>query len=466
MQIARKQAEVLDAIASRRYKWIFLIGPLGSNKTFAMAYADINVALQYPGSYIPVARKTLAEARTGTVLSYLEVLDTMGMIEGIHYTYVSGNEIKIRFPNKSMIQFVPLDQTKDRNWQKIKSINATTSSIDEVDGVQYEGFLMFAARKGRKQTGGPECLKCTCNPNDGWVKEHVYDPWKKGTLSPDICVIEFQMEDSFLYSTGYYDGFLTNPTQWKQRYLFNNWDYLDDADSLFKMKVLDKIGVPEYNHDATGYQGTDVAREGKDRSVIAEIRDNVLVDIKVYTREDLERLALPHEKDAIPYGPILSREIMRLATIRGIGYKHSACDAVGNGGGVVDSCREKGFKLNEFKAGAKPIKQTGVRDLRAPNFSQEYDMLRSQIYHQLAQDIEQGKFFFWEGCPFLSELKQELLYHLLEIGDKEMKVESKDTIKVRLGKSPDLADAVVIAYFNKKFIIDRRQDLSRIGVRG
>src|SRR5688572_8372073 len=164
MKLGTKQQALLDAAASRKYKWIFLIGPLGSNKTFGMAYLDIMTAWQYPGSYIPVARKTLAEARTGTVLSYLEVMDSMDMIEGIHYTFVSGGEIKVRFPNKSVIQFVPLDKTKDRNWQKVKSINATKGSIDEVDGVDYEGALMFAARMGRKRNGGPECMTCTCNP--------------------------------------------------------------------------------------------------------------------------------------------------------------------------------------------------------------------------------------------------------------------------------------------------------------
>lgn len=449
MKIASKQKQVLDAVKNERYSQIFLIGPLGSNKTFAMAYAHINIARQFKGSFIPVARKTLSEARIGTVLSYLEVLDTMGMIEGVHYVFLSGGEIKIRFSNKSVIQFVPLDQTKDRNWQRVKSINATCEGIDEVDGVAYEGYLMFLARRGRKKTGAPECLIATCNPNDAWVKEHIYDPWKKGTLPYDICVIEFQMEDSFLYPTGYYRPFFTNPPQWQQRYLYNNWDYQDDDNSLFKNSLLNSIFTGKYRMEDEGYHGTDVAREGKDRSVLVEIRGNTLVNIDIYTREDLARLAPENQKDAIPYGPILSREIIKYCTERGIGYKNAACDAVGNGGGVVDSCRESGFKLNEFKAGGSPIKNEGAKDLRTPRFSVNYDMLRSQVFHQLALAMEKGEFLFYQGCPHLGDLKKELLYHTFEIKDKFMKVEKKEEIKLRLGKSPDIADAVAIAFYNK-----------------
>lgn len=408
----------------------------------------------------------MAEARVGTVMSYLEVLDAMGLQEGTDYRYVSGTEIKITFlHNGSIIQFVPLDHTKDREWRKIKSINATKTSVDEVDGVMHSGFVMLSSRAGRRnRNGAPACTVATCNPNETWVKEHVYTPWKNGALPPNVCVIEFEMEDSFLFSTGYYERFKDNPEQWRQRYLKNNWDYLDDEGSLFKMRLLDRIHTDTYTADDTGYLGIDVAREGKDRSVFCEIRGNVLTNIKVYTREDFDRLALPDEKDAPPYSIILGREALSYALKRGIGYSNAAGDAVGNGGGMIDYLRSQGFKLNEFKAGAAPVRQANAKDLRKPDYSEEYDMLRSQMYHQLALDMERGDFFFYSGCPHLAELKQELLYHQFAVEDKSMKVESKDKIKLRLGKSPDLADALVIAYFNKKRISDHRYDKSRIGL--
>jgi hypothetical protein len=40
-----------------------------------------------------------------------------------------------RFDNGSLIMFVELDHTKDPQFTKIKSINATAAMIDEADGV-------------------------------------------------------------------------------------------------------------------------------------------------------------------------------------------------------------------------------------------------------------------------------------------------------------------------------------------
>lgn len=450
MIISQKQASLLEAIKSRRYDIIYLIGAIGTSKTYGMAYAFVNIAWQFPGSFIPIGRKSLSEIRVGTWHSFVEVMDTMGLTEGQDYTFVQGNDLRITFSNRSVIQFIQMDKTKDREWQKIKSINATATGVDEVDGVDHGGFVMLASRTGRKNTNGaPDVTVATCNPNETWVKELVYKPWRAGTLPDNVLVIEFEMQDSFLYSSGFYDKYEGNPPQWKQRYLMNNWDYLDDESSLFKSRLLDSIHRMDYDKEAKRYLGVDVAREGKDRSVFAQIVGDTLIDIQVIARSDLERLALDSEKIAPPYTTILGREVLKYATREEIGYSNSAVDAVGNGGGVVDYLRSQLFRVNEFKAGGKA--------------NGNYDMLRSEMYMGLAQDMEKGKFFLYEGCPFLSELKQELLYHQYEIKDKVMAVESKDKIKLRLGKSPDIADAVIMAYYNKKRIPDSRYNKNRIG---
>lgn len=441
----------MQAVKSRKYDLIYLIGAIGTSKTYVKAFALVQIALQYEGSFIPVGRKTLAEARLGTWLTILEVLDNCQLVEGQDYRKTEGNELKIRFKNKSIIQIVPIDLSKDRQWTKIKSINATSAGVDEVDAVDREGFLTFSSRTGRRNANdAPAVTIATCNPNETWVKDNVYTPWRNGTLAKTSLVIEFQMEDSFLYHTGYYNRYELNPPQWKERYLKNNWEYLDDDNSLFKSRVLDSIYVDEYpTEGSTIYLGIDVAREGKDRSVFAKIVGNVLVDVRVYTKDELERLALTEEKDAPPYNIILGREVYKYAMREEIGYSNSACDAVGNGGGVVDYLRSVQFKINEFKAGERS--------------EENFNMMRSEMYFKLAKDMEKKEFLFWSGCPFLSELKMELLYHLYTTEDKVVKVESKEQLKKRLGKSPDIADAVIIAYYNRKRIPDKLYNQNRIG---
>lgn len=464
MQLSQKQSSIAQTINQKpEVDKVFLIGALATSKTYAMAHFLISLALTFESSYIPVARKSMPEIRIGTLLTFFEVLDAMGLMQDADYRYVGGSEIKFTFNNKSIIQFIQLDHTKDRDWHRIKSINATAVGVDEVDGVQFDGFTMLAARVGRKNSNGaPPVIVATCNPNETWVKEHIYLPWRNNALPSDTEVIEFKIEDSFLYNDGYYDKYGSNPEQWRQRYLFNNWDYLDDESSIFKSKVLDNIHVAEYDNTQTHYIGNDVAREGKDRNVFALIVGNVLVDIKILNKADLDRLATPNEKAAPPYSHIVGRELIKYCERYECGYENVAVDAVGNGGGVVDYCRSVSFNVNEFKAGARPFAIGGARDLSKPDYSSDYDMLRSQMYHQLALDMERGEFFLYDGCPFLAELKQELLFHLYEVKDKVMCIESKDKIKKRLGKSPDISDAVTMAYFNKKKMINKRHNVNRI----
>lgn len=418
-----------------------------------MALILINIARQYPNSFIPMGRRTLADARIGTLQTFVEVLSDMGLEEGKDYRPVGlygGNTIMFVFENKSIIQFVPMDETKDRDWRKMRGLLATAVGVDEVDTVKRDGFVAMSSRAGRRnRNGAPDVTISTCNPSESWVKEHVYIPWRDGNLPEDVAVIEFKMEDSFLYASGYYDGYKTNPEQWKQRFLHNNWDYMDDEDSLFKSRVLDTIHVPDYA-DGKKYLGADHARQGKDRTVLAQIVGDTLVDLKVYRKDDLIRLAKPEEKEAPPYSHIIGREIVRYSDKHTIGYTHTGVDALPSG--VVDYMRSIKRPVFEYMPGARstPRKPTAEEERKGIKPKPSYDMIRSEGAYLLSQDMEQGKFHFYDGCPHLADLKQELLWHGFSSKDKMFCVEKKDEIKVRLGKSPDLADALFIAYWMMK----------------
>lgn len=424
-----------------------------------MALILINIAWKYPKCLIPIGRITLADARAGTAYTFTEALDDMGMEEGKEYRSVGlqgGSTMKIIFDNGSVIQFTPMDKTKDRDWRKVRSVPATCVGFDEVDTIEYDGFVALSSRAGRRNrpneegVSAPDITISTCNPNETWVKEHVYLPWKAGTLPDDMAVIEFKMQDSFQYSEGYYDGYKTNPMQWQQRFLYNNWDYMDDENSLFKSKVLDSIHTPNYNDSAQKALGVDHARQGKDRTPFAEIVGDTLVNLQVYDRDSLIRLAKPEEKENPPWSHIIGREVVRYSDARSIGWQNTGIDALPSG--VVDFMRSIGRPVFEYMPGARsqPRKPTAEEERKGIKPKPSYDNIRSEGAYLLSQDMEQGKFFFYDGCPHLAELKQELLWHGFETKDKQFCVEKKDKIKERLGKSPDLADALFIAYWMKK----------------
>jgi hypothetical protein len=132
-------------------------------------------------------------------------------------------------------------------------------------------------------------------------------------------------------------------------------------------------------------------------------------------------------------------ELIRYMKRNEVGYQDTAIDAVGLGAGALDYLRSKGYYINAFKSGAKP---TAPDQYGNPM----YDMLRSQRYWEAAKAMERGDLTIWRDVPNLEQLRRDLLSHNVEVTDKLVKVESKELIRKRLGKSPDFSDAVIMAF--------------------
>lgn len=414
MQISTKQNQIATAIKSRKKKIIILTGALGTSKTFGAAVMLLSLAKQYPKSVIGVGRKNTVEMKRGTLLSFHEAAEKMNLTE----YHENRQDMFWAFPNGSRIQFFEIDQSHDREFSKIKSMNLTCAFIDEADAVQKDGFLATYGRVGRQnENNAPDFIMMACNPNEAWIKEDYYNI--KDNLPDNVELIEFEISDSFL-PRDYYEKFEDAPINWKKRYLYNDWTYADDDNSLFKYMYLDRAHVTVLKED-TKYAALDVARFGKDRSVAVIWQGKQLIDITILK-----------DKDDKITNTELGRKYINYCKENGVGYENACVDAVGNGSGVVDYCHDKGFYVKEYLAGGKS--------------DGNYKNKRSQDTHHLAQDFEKYKAKILDSCAYLSELKKELTMQNYSVEDKQLIVESKDKIKDRLGMSPDIADAVIMGY--------------------
>lgn len=416
LQISQKQAQIAQTIKERDAKIIVLAGALGTSKTFGAAAILISLAMQYPSSVIGVGRRNTTEMKRGTLMSFREAAKKMNLDS------YSENKLEMRwsFNNGSTILFFEIDQSHDPDFSKIKSMNLTCAFIDEADAVRQDGFLATYGRVGRaNENGAPDFIMLACNPNEAWIKENYYDKYKADTLPDNVKFIEFEMADSFL-PRDYYDKFSDSPNNWKQRYLFNNWNYGDDDNSLFKYSFMDNAHVTVLE-DGERYAALDVARYGKDRAVAAIWQAHQLMNVRILKDKD-EKLNTAE----------LARKFQSYCEAHRVGYENTCVDAVGNGSGVVDYLHEHGFYTQEFIAGSAA---TG-----------NYNNKRSEITHALAQGFERGEVKLLDNCPHLAELKKELTMQQYTIVDKQLILESKDKINKRLGMSPDIADAVMMAY--------------------
>ncbi len=463
-RITGKQTEVMVVANNTRFSGveeIFLIGAIGTSKTFAMAYLHINTAYQFPDSIIPVGRKDMSESQITTWPVYLEVLDLMGLEFGLDYTIREAtNDLRIKFTNGSIIQFIGMNKSRDRQWSKLK-VTSTMAGVDEVDDVDEDGYDTLYSRTGRRnRNGAPRVMISCCNPNDAWTKRKIYLPWLKRIgrrpdnmaadewdaiepLNPRKVVIEFAMEDSFLYETGYYDRFQGRSLAWRQRYLMNNWSYIDDENSLFKGRAMDTLTITRLSKGEK-YIGVDPNAGGKDRAAIVLWEGDTLVDAEVYTTEQLDKLALPEERNPMNYGSILGRLTVRMMEREGVGYDHVGGDVVGIGQGWLTYMLTNGYKVLQFRSGDAPMQTPAEKE---KNIKPPYFDLRSQMFGLWALDIDNARVFFYADMPHLSALKKELQLHEGNSSDKVMRVTPKDSLKKLLGASPDIADGAMMGYW-------------------
>ncbi len=434
-----KQQKVLDAVNDPDIHTIVLIGSVGTGKTDIAAHASISICYNFAKTYWPVFRQNISTAKKSVIPSYLNMLDMMNFVEGEDYKY-NKSDFEITFlHNKSKIGFIEADVTKDRQGRKVKGINSSGNHIDEGDEIAETIFTMATARRGRRnQNGQPSLSIITMNPNDTYMKEKYYDPWKAGTLPKGVVVIEFTIEDSWQTKADI-DAMLSNPKPWVQRYIYNNWKYADDQNSLFKYKHFDNAIVSLKNNTDPRFIGKDVARaKGGDRSVIALWYGRMLVDIVIVKDKD-EQMGTDEQ----------AMFLIKFMTENGVIAGNTAVDAVGIGVGVVDHAKSKGISVREFMSGAKPTKEG-------------YNDLRSQVIWELSQGLEKGTIKIYEGCPFRNELISEAMLHNFTIDGKKLTVEPKDKVKERTGGvSPDIFDAVIMGLY-PQLKINPKDDTSRI----
>lgn len=425
LQLKPKQQTVVDAVNNPKIHTIVLIGSVGTGKTDIAAHLSIAIAYQFPKTYWPVFRQNVSTARKSVIPSYFNMLDMMNLEEGIDYKFNNKDgDLKFTFlHNKSVIPFIEADITKDRQGRKIKGVNATGNHIDEADELAQTMFITATSRRGRRNAfGQPSLSIVTMNPNDTYLKELLYDPWKAGTLPDDTVVVEFTLEDSW-QSQADINAMMRNPRPWRERYLFNNWSYQDDKDSLFKYRYFDAAITTELDSNAPRYVGYDVAWKVGDRSVQALWYGKTLVDIQVVKDHDVE---LDTHEQAL--------QLIKFLTQNAVTPEHTEVDAVGGGAGVVGTMKSRGMKPHEFVSGASAS-------------SDRYDSLRSQVIYEFAEGLERGEVKIYAGCPFRNELISEAMAHNHDNNGKQLKVESKKKVKERTGSlSPDIFDAVVMGF--------------------
>lgn len=187
---------------------------------------------------------------------------------------------------------------------------------------------------------------------------------------------------------------------------------------LFPLGLLEAaIGRElEEEEDAGVFLGVDVARSiAGDFNCIAVARGGKLVELVLWQSPDTMQT--------------VSRVVATAVTR---GAKRMAVDVGGPGGGVVDRIRQlKGYEVEEVHFGG------GAND------SQRFRNRRAEIFWTLRERLETGEISLPEDEELVADLSA-IRYAFTQ--DGRIQLESKDGVRKRLGRSPDRADAVALAF--------------------
>jgi len=168
--------------------------------------------------------------------------------------------------------------------------------------------------------------------------------------------------------------------------------------------------------------GIDVANsEQGDRAAIAYGRGSQLIKVDAF---------------ACPNANHLGGQVWRMMKDHTIMPEYVGVDGVGVGAGTINELIRLGTYVQNLIGGEKPLEDRSQ--------AERFNNLRSQMWWKMRQDLQFGRI----ALPLDDELLADLTMPKFseERDDRTIRVESKETLRKRLGRSPDKGDAAV--YWN------------------
>lgn len=419
-----KQMECYKYLLDNVTTEIFFGGAAYSAKSWLGVTWAMTQCVSYQEVIYGIARKELKRAKETTLSTFFKAARFYGF-----YDYFKYNEQKglVTFKGTgSQIKIIELARRPDDpNYDKFGSLELTGLFIDEVAEVPETAYGVIKTRVGRQNNKEYDIIGkvlSTGNPSKKWTYRHFYKPYKDKTLPDTMKVVLALPKDNKFGDKRYIKDQLEGIRHEsdRQRLLFGNWEFDDDSSKLIEYTDILYAFDNKRLRGGTHYIVVDVARFGKDKTVIIYFNGWRAEEIVTIARGDLTKT-----KD----------EVEQLRMRFGVPKNNVLVDADGLGAGLSDFGGYKGYINN-----AKPI-FTGLSDKR-DNFAN----LKSQCYFKLADKVT-------EQCLYIEKygLKQKTVSHIIEEfeqikrdktdDDGKVRIQSKKDFMIALGRSPDYSDA-------------------------
>lgn len=416
-----KQIECLNALGLDSPAEVVLFGgAAGGAKSFTGCAWQIQRRLKYPGTRGLIGRSKLDTLKKTTLKTFFEVASLFGLVANKHYQFNAQSNV-ISFYNGSEIILKDLfAYPSDPSFDSLGSLEITDSFLDECSQISKKAVDIVRSRIRYKLTQynlSPKTL-LTCNPSKGWLYNEIYAPWRAQNLPSFIQFIPSRVSDNPHLPPTYAETLARLPEIDRKRLLEGDWDYDETADALFLTDdVLRAFREPQ--NEGELYITADVARLGKDRTVIALWRGLSLIHITELRKKRIDETAAV---------------IRSLADHHKVKLSNTLADADGLGAGLVDV-----LKCREFRNGARATKP------------ERFVNLKAECFFKLAEYIELNRVIFPQGHRDVIVKELDLIRRKNPDGDGKLAVTGKEEIQRTHGMSPDYADAIAMRMYFELF---------------
>jgi hypothetical protein len=393
-------------------------GAAGGGKTMLGCMWQILRRLKYPGTRSLIGRAKLDTLKKTTMATFFQVANEIGLKAGEDFIYNQQSHI-IKFSNGSEIILADLFlYPSDPMMTDLGGLEVTDVFIDEATEITEKAYSIVSSRIRYKlnEFGLKPKILLTCNPSKGWIYNQFYLPYKNQNLPEHRAFVQALPGDNIHLPDSYVTSLTRLPEADRKRLLEGDWEFDNSSDRLYMYDELIRC-FREPMNVGEGYITADIARLGKDRTVLCVWKGLSCIDIVVLRQKRQDEV---------------KAEIQRLMNQHQVRLSNVLADADGVGGGLVDSLR-----CREFMNGSKAVRGT------------QYMNLKADCYFRLGELIDKNEITLpikWQE-DIVKEL--ELIRRVDPDKEGKLRVTSKDTISQRTGGiSPDIADAIMMrAYF-------------------
>lgn len=419
-KLTSKQGLALKYLTDKETTEVLFGGAAGGGKSYLGCAYIIWLCTKYDGIRCLIGRSKLDSLKKTTLNTFFDICSQWGILANEHYKYNAQANV-ITFFNGSEVILKDLFQyPSDKNFDSLGSLELTAAFIDECNQVTEKAKQIVSSRIRYKldQYNLMPKLLMTCNPSKEWVYNNFYKPHKENTLPAYRKFIQSLATDNRHISKHYKEQLEKLDYISKQRLLYGNWEYDDSEDKLINYNAI--LGAFELDNIQGGdkYITADIARYGKDKTVIIYWNGLRAEQFKVLDVNSVTEAA---------------QEIRTIQQNNSVSLQNIIVDDDGVGGGVKDILRCKGF-INNSKA------------LKNEN----YINLKTQCYYALSNALNKSSIYI--NCNNITH-KNYIIQELEQVRrknfDKDTKLQlvGKEEVKSAIGRSPDFSDALAMRMY-------------------